>query len=243
MVNGTLVTAGRVVAPDAVHSPGWVAWEGPRITGAGPGDPPRPPDLALPDSTLVPGLVDTHVHGGGGASFGADQDQAVRVVVCHLRHGTTSMMASLVTAGLDELEHSVRSLSELVGAAVLAGVHLEGPWLSPLHRGAHAAALLRSPTAADVARLLAAGGGAVRMVTLAPELDSGLAAVRQVVAAGAVAAVGHTDASYAAELFKDGTSGLAYLLKDRLDDLDDLVRALREVSRNGSVIDPIVVDG
>jgi DNA-binding NarL/FixJ family response regulator len=52
----------------------------------------------------------------------------------------------------------------------------------------------------------------------------------------------HTDASYATELFKDGTSGLAYLLKDRLDDLDDLVRALREVSRNGSVIDPIVVD-
>ena len=52
----------------------------------------------------------------------------------------------------------------------------------------------------------------------------------------------HTDAAYAAELFKDGTSGLAYLLKDRLDDVDDLVRALREVSRNGSVIDPIVVD-
>jgi N-acetylglucosamine-6-phosphate deacetylase len=107
------------------------------------------------------------------------------------------MLASLVTEAPDVLDRAVRALAELVADGLLAGVHLEGPWLSAAHHGAHRPDLLRTPTTAEVARLLGAGGGAVRCVTLAPELPGGLDAVRQVVAAGAVAAIGHTDATYA----------------------------------------------
>jgi N-acetylglucosamine-6-phosphate deacetylase len=91
----------------------------------------------------------------------------------------------------------VRALRPLVDERVLAGVHLEGPWLSLEHRGAHDAALLQAPDAAALDRLLAAGGGSVKMVTLAPELPGGLELVRRTVAAGALAAVGHTGATYA----------------------------------------------
>jgi N-acetylglucosamine-6-phosphate deacetylase len=75
-------------------------------------------------------------------------------------------------------------------------VHLEGPWLSPRRSGAHQPGSLSHPDAASVESLLAAGDGAVRMVTLAPELPGGIDAVRLLDAAGVVAAIGHTDASY-----------------------------------------------
>jgi N-acetylglucosamine-6-phosphate deacetylase len=79
----------------------------------------------------------------------------------------------------------------------LAGVHLEGPWLAEGRCGAHDPRQLRDPDPAELDRLLRAGGGVVRMVTLAPERAGGLDAVRRIVDAGAVAAIGHTDASYA----------------------------------------------
>jgi len=196
-VSQTLLAAGAVVTPNAVLEPGWVVWAGDRIVGVGAGTPPRAPDLSLPDATVVPGFVDTHVHGGGGASFGPDQRDALTARSAHLEHGTTSMVASLITASLDDLERSVGALAELVADNLLAGIHLEGPWLSEHHHGAHVSRLLRAPEAEDVQRLLDAGAGAIRMVTLAPELPGGLDAVRRVVAGGAIAAIGHTDATYA----------------------------------------------
>ena len=192
-----LLTAQQVVTPARVHAPGWLDVDGDRIVDGGEGPPPRPADLDLGDSTLVPGFVDAHVHGGGGASFDAGTDDAVRTTVgAHLAAGTTTMMASLVTDTVDALESRVVRLAAAVADGLVAGIHLEGPWLSPKQAGAHDTALLRDPEPADVARLLAAGDGAVRMVTLAPELPGGLDTVRRLTAAGVVAAVGHTDATY-----------------------------------------------
>ena len=192
-----LLTAQQVVTPARVHAPGWLDVDGGRVVDGGEGPPPRPADLDLGDSTLVPGFVDAHVHGGGGASFDAGTDAAVATTVrTHLAAGTTTMMASLVTDTVDALEDRVARLATAVAGGLVAGIHLEGPWLSPEHAGAHDTALLRDPEAADVARLLAAGDGAVRMVTLAPELPGGLDAVRRLTAAGVVVAVGHTDATY-----------------------------------------------
>ena len=192
-----LLTAQQVVTPARVHAPGWLDVDGERIVDGGEGPPPRPADLDLGDSTLVPGFVDAHVHGGGGASFDAGTDDAVRTTVgAHLAAGTTTMMASLVTDTVDALEARVVRLAAAVADGLVAGIHLEGPWLSPKQAGAHDTALLRDPEPADVARLLAAGDGAVRMVTLAPELPGGLDTVRRLTAAGVVAAVGHTDATY-----------------------------------------------
>ncbi|MDJ0324771.1 N-acetylglucosamine-6-phosphate deacetylase [Cryobacterium sp. PH31-AA6] len=193
-----LISGGTVIAPDAVYSPGWVDIRDGRIVGCGAGEPPRKADYSFPQSTLAAGYVDIHTHGGGGSSFNdADTDAAVaRITATHLAHGTTTMMASLVTVPLDEFERTVSALAGLVEQGALAGIHLEGPWLSPAHRGAHDVTLLRDPDTETVDRLMRAGRGAVRMVTIAPELEGGLAAVRQIVGYRAVAAVGHSDADY-----------------------------------------------
>jgi N-acetylglucosamine-6-phosphate deacetylase len=192
-----LISAGRVVTPARVFAPGWVLVEGDRIADVGQGVPLRPVDVALPEATVVPGFVDAHVHGGGGASYDSgDPEDAATVARAHLAHGTTTIMASLVTDGPKALDHSVRELADLVDDGLLAGVHLEGPWLSPRHIGAHDPLLLSEPRPEDVEALIEAARGHLRMVTLAPELPGGLDAVRRLTAAGVVAAIGHTDATY-----------------------------------------------
>ena len=186
-----------MVTPARVFAPGWVLVDGDRIADVGPGAPPRPADVELPSATVVPGFVDAHAHGGGGASFdGGSPEEAAGVVRAHLAHGTTSMTASLVTDRVEGLAESVRNLADVAEDGLITGIHLEGPWLSPMHAGAHDPALLTDPKPAQVEALLEAGRGHVRMVTLAPELPGGLDAIRQLHAAGVVPGIGHTDATY-----------------------------------------------
>ena len=182
-----------------VLAPGWLHVDGDRIVEVGEGAPPREPDVDLGGASVVPGFVDLHVHGGGGASFDLGTADAAAVVAdTHLAHGTTSMAASLVTDTPQQMADAVRELALLVQDGRLSGIHLEGPWLSPQRSGAHQPGSLTHPEPAAVQALLAAGDGAVRMVTLAPELPGGIEAVRQLADAGVVAAIGHTDAMAAA---------------------------------------------
>jgi N-acetylglucosamine-6-phosphate deacetylase len=144
---------------------------------------------------VVPGFVDTHVHGGGGHDYASGEaDEILAAQAFHARNGTTTSFASLVTASLDDLVAQLDVLADLVEDDHLAGIHLEGPFLSPEQPGAHEPGLLRPPHPAAVERLLDAGRGHLRMVTLAPELDGGIDAVRRLVAAGVRVAVGHTAA-------------------------------------------------
>ena len=192
-----LLSADRVVLPSGSVEPGWVETTGDRVTGAGGGTPPTPADRHL-TGTIVPGFVDAHSHGGGGAAFtSGDPHDAGTVLATHRAHGTTSMMASLVTDTTERLEASVQALAPLVRSGELTGIHLEGPWLSGAHCGAHDPALLRAPDPTEVNRLLDVGEGTVRMVTLAPELDGGLEAVAVLAHRGVIAALGHSDATYA----------------------------------------------
>ncbi len=203
--DGTIVAAGRIVTPTRSSTPGWVRVRGERIVEVASGIPPRRPDVALPALTVVPGLVDAHAHGGGGASFMDGTDDAVRTVTdAHLAHGTTSMMASLVTDTPEHLAVLAGRLADHVERGTIVGTHLEGPWLSPAHRGAHDPDLLTPPTPGQVDALLAAGRGTIRMVTLAPELPGGPAAIRRLAASGVVPAIGHTDAT-----FEEATTALA----------------------------------
>lgn len=193
---GTLLRADRVVTAEVVHEPGWVAHADGLVTAVGGGEPPRPADLDLGPVTLAPGFVDVHAHGALGASYNDGPETAATVAAWHLRHGVTSQVASLVTASLTDLERTTAGLADLVDDGLLAGVHLEGPWLNPRRAGAHPVPLLRDPDPVDVERLLRAGRGRVVMVTVAPELADGPDAVRRIVGHGAIAAVGHTEASY-----------------------------------------------
>lgn len=191
-----LITAGAVVLDGRVHRPGWVSVADGRIADCGAGAPPVAADTDFGTGVLVPGFVDMHVHGGGGVSY-ADSSEAIdRAAALHARHGTTAGLASLVTAAPQALLTQVRTLAAATRRGVVDGIHLEGPWLSRLHCGAHDSAWLRAPDAAEVDALLDAGDGAIRMVTLAPELPDAVATIRRLVDAGIVVAVGHTDAGY-----------------------------------------------
>ncbi|MGE5827176.1 MAG: N-acetylglucosamine-6-phosphate deacetylase [Micromonosporaceae bacterium] len=144
---------------------------------------------------ILPGFIDLHVHGGGGHTFTTgDVSQARAAAAFHAAHGTTTMLASLVAAPADQLLAAVSAYAPLVAEGVLAGVHLEGPYLSPQRCGAQNPAHLRWPELAELSALLDLG--VVRMVTIAPELPGALPAIRRVVERGALAAVGHTDASH-----------------------------------------------
>jgi N-acetylglucosamine-6-phosphate deacetylase len=193
-MNTLVLKNARVVTPDSI-SDGWVEVHDDTIHDVGTGT--RPDGVDLAGRILAPGFVDNHVHGGAGAAFLDPTPAAARRVArFHLEHGTTTLLAGLGTRPLDELVARAESLAPLVDEGVIAGIFYEGPYLSHARRGAHNPLLLRQPDQDELGRLLAAGQGTVRMMTIAPELPGALDLVREVVAAGVVAAVGHTDGSY-----------------------------------------------
>ncbi|NLP84054.1 N-acetylglucosamine-6-phosphate deacetylase [Microbacterium sp. CFH 90308] len=184
--------------PDDVD--GWVLLDGGRVSAVGSGGQ-RPAADEMVDGgngCLVPGFVDIHGHGGGGVSFD-DGPEAIRTArALHRAHGTTRAVISLVTASIDDLAARVAMVADLCETdATILGSHLEGPFLDPGHKGAHAEGLLRAPDAASVDRLLEAGRGTIQQVTLAPELPGADDAIARFSAAGVAVAVGHTAADAA----------------------------------------------
>ncbi|RBM13110.1 N-acetylglucosamine-6-phosphate deacetylase [Prauserella sp. PE36] len=189
-----MLTGGRLACPDGVLDDGWLSVSGGRIAELGTGAPPEGRQVDVRGALVVPGFVDTHCHGGGGASFSTtDPAEAARAIAAHRRHGTTTMLASLVSDPIGVLTDQLAALSELVEDGELAGVHLEGPFIAQARCGAHDPAALREPDTSAVDSLLDASRGHVRMVTLAPELTGGIKAVRQLTESGVIAAIGHTD--------------------------------------------------
>jgi N-acetylglucosamine-6-phosphate deacetylase len=192
-----LLTAETLLTGSELLRPAWIEISGHSVDAVGGGTPPHPPTHTLGAVTVVPGFVDTHVHGGGGGSFSsADATETAAAVGLHLRHGTTTLVASLVSAAPYDMRRQIGELAGEFRRGVIAGIHLEGPWLAAGRCGAHDPSQLRDPDPAEVDSVLAEAGAAIRMVTIAPERNGALDAVRRIVDAGAVAAVGHTDASY-----------------------------------------------
>jgi N-acetylglucosamine-6-phosphate deacetylase len=189
-----IVAADRVVTPSGWLAPGWLRVAGGRIESVGEGEPPAP--AAYHARWALPGFIDLHVHGGGGASFteGGPAD-ARRAAAFHRAHGTTRIVASLVTAPVDELERRVAMLAALADEGVIDGIHLEGPFLSAARCGAQDPRYLTAPDVAAFGRLHAAARGWLKMITIAPELPGALDVIRAAAAAGVIAAAGHTDAS------------------------------------------------
>ncbi|MFJ7422119.1 N-acetylglucosamine-6-phosphate deacetylase [Streptomyces uncialis] len=194
MAPSKVLAGARVVLPTGTVDGGRVIVEGERITGGLTADTPA---LDLTGHWLVPGFVDMHNHGGGGASFtNGSVDDILRGVRTHRQHGTTTVVASTVTGEMDTLAHRAGLLSELAEQGEIAGVHFEGPFIEPCRKGAHSEALLRHPDPAEVRKLVDAARGQARMVTLATELPGGIDSVRLLVEHGVIAAIGHTDATY-----------------------------------------------
>lgn len=179
------------------------------------------PSVELVDASgmyLTAPFTDMHSHGGGGWAF-EDAESLPTSLEVHREHGTGRFVASLVANPLEELEASCSRLATAIESGVgipdgmrLEGIHAEGPWLSPSHKGAHREDFLRRASVDDAKRLIDAAGGYLRQVTLAPELDEGLSVTRYLVDHGVRVAVGHTDADYetARRAFDAGASILTH---------------------------------
>ncbi|MFF9526180.1 N-acetylglucosamine-6-phosphate deacetylase [Streptomyces achromogenes] len=188
-----VLTGARVVLPTGTVENGRLAIDGTRIAASAPAG---AEVLDVTGHWLVPGFVDLHNHGGGGASFAGTAEQAMTAVRTHRRHGTTTLVASTVTDEMDLLVRQAGLLSELAEQGEIAGIHFEGPFISPCRKGAHSESLLRDPDPAEVRKLIDAARGHAKMVTLATELPGGIDSVRLLAEHGVIAAIGHTDASY-----------------------------------------------
>jgi N-acetylglucosamine-6-phosphate deacetylase len=164
---------------------------------------------------VLPGFIDLHVHGGGGADT-MDGGAAITTLARqHARHGTTGLLATTLTAPLAEIEAALRALAPAchersAGAARVLGVHLEGPYISPDKLGAQPA-FTRPPSMSELLALHALAP--IRVLTLAPEIAGNLALIPTLVAAGMRVQIGHSLASYeqAVAAVEAGASGFTHL--------------------------------
>ncbi|MFP5289374.1 MAG: N-acetylglucosamine-6-phosphate deacetylase [Actinomycetes bacterium] len=196
----TLVQGAELLDASGRRS-GWVLLDGERIAVTG-GATDAPPSadaiLDLPGRTLTPGFIDLHGHGGGGAGFDDGQESIAAALAVHRAHGTTRSVISLVANPVESLVESLRLIARLAAHdPTVVGAHLEGPFLAPSRRGAHAAEHLLAPDEDVVEILLSAAAGALVQVTIAPELPGALDAVRRLAGAGVLVAIGHTEADEA----------------------------------------------
>ncbi|WP_420034855.1 N-acetylglucosamine-6-phosphate deacetylase [Streptomyces sp. cg28] len=194
MATAKVLAGARVVLPTGTVTDGRVIVDGTRIAGSAPAD---AETVDLTGHWVVPGFVDMHNHGGGGASFTSGTvDEILKGIHTHRQHGTTTIVPSFVTGDMDFLVQRAGLLSELAEQGEIAGIHFEGPFISPCRKGAHDETLLRDPDPADVRKLIDAARGRAKMVTLATELPGGIDSVRLLAEHGVIAAIGHTDATY-----------------------------------------------
>lgn len=142
--------------------------------------------------------VDLHCHGGAGFYFSDPNPRNIQSAInFHKNHGTSQLLASLVTEKIDDLETQIRRLVPFYNSGAIAGIHLEGPYLARARCGAHNPNLLKSPTISEIQRLIEVGEGAIKMITVAPELENALEVISFLTRNKILAAIGHSDGSYA----------------------------------------------
>jgi N-acetylglucosamine-6-phosphate deacetylase len=168
---------------------------------------------ALP--LLLPGFIDTHVHGGGGHDTMAGGDAIVHIAGTHARHGTTALLATTMTAPAEDIEAALKALAPHIqtrpsGGAAVLGVHLEGPYINGEKLGAQPP----FARAAQMEQVLALHALApLRLLTIAPELPGHLELIVALRARGFVVQIGHSNASYeqAVAALQAGAQGFTHL--------------------------------
>src|SRR5271169_714330 len=205
----TLLHAGRVLTPTAqITDAGILIREG-VIEELGLREGMRLPDgaeeISATDRTAVPGFVDVHIHGAGGRDVMEGSTEALAGLTKTVaRHGTTSFVATTVTASPDDTIRSVEGIARYISEqhetddarAEVLGIHFEGPFLSPERRGVHPPEWLKLPFAELLDKFLQAAAGNAQILTLAPELLGAMPCIDAARKAGMVVAMGHTDATY-----------------------------------------------
>jgi N-acetylglucosamine-6-phosphate deacetylase len=196
------VLSGAMITDGMLHDDAVVAVAGGRISYAGPRAGYRPAEfpeaheLQLPPgSSILPGLIDLHCHGAAGGDFPTGDSRACQTAVDFLhRSGTTTLLASLVTASRADLLTSLAVLQPLAAEGLIAGVHAEGPFLSHRRCGAQNPEWLRAPDPDLLGELLDAAQGTLKTMTYAPELPGVGELLGVLTARGVIPSLGHTDA-------------------------------------------------
>ena len=214
-MSATVVHASRILTPDEEISDAIIVVEGSRITAIGHRDEIRIPegatDYVATGMTVVPGFVDVHIHGAGGHDVMEGNARALdRITSAVAQHGTTSIVATTVTAPVEATCHSLEGIARYIRAhenpdkagdnrplrAEILGIHLEGPFISKARRGVHPPDAIAKPAVETLDKFVKAADGLVKIVTLAAELPGAASLIESAVAAKIVAALGHTDANY-----------------------------------------------
>ncbi len=196
---GTCITPWREIPRSlVVCEAGRIAWVGPGAQG----EPPAGAQIIDATGLLVlPGLIDTHVHGSHGDDVMLDGVEGIRrISAAQLRYGTTAYLPSTVSARPDDLLRAMEACREAARApgqgATIAGIHVEGPFINRRKKGAQPEEGIRDPDADECRRLIDAADGLLRVMTLAPELSGALEMIRFLRGAGIIASLGHSEADY-----------------------------------------------
>jgi len=162
-------------------------------------------EVRATDKVAVPGFLDLHIHGAGGRDVMEGNNDALRAVTRKVsEYGTTSLVATTVTASTDETLRAVEGIAGYIAhqhdsvepRAEILGIHFEGPFISRLRRGVHPAEWIQLPSSDTLQRFLKAAAGNARILTIAPELLGAAPCIDAAVEAGLVVSIGHTDATY-----------------------------------------------
>jgi N-acetylglucosamine-6-phosphate deacetylase len=207
----TAIYASRILTPQEELLDTVIIVEGGRITAIGHRDEVKIPegatDYVASGMTVVPGFVDVHIHGAGGHDVMEATPAALDCITSTVaRHGTTSILATTVTAPVDETCKSLEGIAQYIRsheqqentglAAEILGIHLEGPFISKARRGVHPPDSIARPSVEILDKFRAASDGLIRILTVAPEIPGALELITAAVNNGIVAAIGHTDADY-----------------------------------------------
>jgi N-acetylglucosamine-6-phosphate deacetylase len=205
MISRLAVVGGNIVTPDEVIENGVVLCEDSYIKAVGSSGAIEPePGSRIIDARerfVMPGFIDTHFHGSGGDDVMANGAEGMRRISrALLKFGTTGYLATTIAARHDELmravEDTIAAEDDDPCAAEILGLHIEGPYINPKFKGAQPEWGIRDPNFDECARLLAAAGGRIKIVTIAPELPGGLEMIKLLASAGVAPSLGHSQADY-----------------------------------------------
>ena len=205
----TLIHAGRALTPASeVHDAGILIRDdvidaiGPR---SGLSVPAGGTEISALEKIAIPGFLDIHIHGAGGRDvMEANRDALEAVTRKVVEYGTTSLLATTVTAGPEDTCRAAAGISLYItqqrtgkqSRAEVLGIHFEGPFISKVRRGVHPVEWIQSPSEELLNRLLQAAAGNARLITIAPEVLGAAPCIDAARKAGLVVSIGHTDANY-----------------------------------------------
>jgi N-acetylglucosamine-6-phosphate deacetylase len=201
----THILQGTVILPDRLLVRGQVVVEDGVIQEVLEENSRHRPTIDFGDGCIAPGFIDIHTHGIAGADTMDGREESIGLMARRFAaHGVTGFLPTTVTQSIAVTAQAVRCVSSFMAAqdrqpptgARVLGIHLEGPWISPDYKGAQNERYILPPTEEAVRTILDAAGGAVKIVSLAPELPGADAVIRLLLAAGVIVSIGHSGATY-----------------------------------------------